>query len=436
MQYNFYWNKTIDDANIWCDRVIVSDCDNNHSYKSFCELLEDCPSVNQLTKNCVIDALNDLAKLWKDKWIPSSKWFLKATTNWCLTIADPTEWMDSDRNVAVSEKDNNPWPLDTKVKWSCSYDWLYCIDIEEAWPSLLVWRPSGPNGPFINPSLPSGKCTNWWNVKLKNENNEWFVDYECSWEQLPNQYCKCIFTGWIAATPCINWSSTASEREWRTVRYFLPHDASQNKPRDTWTISDSNSYITWDWVCKWTEVFWAPEDFWVIMIKEPWVYAISYSAYITTYQTCHSIRCWLYIKWDDDVIREINDTKYQCWEYPTYAWKSWRTPALNRMFPDQYDYNTWNHYTNTWWTLDNTWLPFGRTYLVNLTSRNIEIYMAVKPDMRDQDPRLIQANDEKWRYYIWVTWSNSDDNSASTSIEIVRISDPIPNGRMKNITIN
>ena len=441
MKQPFYWDKTIDDANIWCNKVIISDCDNNHNYASLCDLIADCPSVKQLTKSCVINALNDLAKLWENSWLSSSRWFLKVNQWWCLVVADPFQWAeDSDRNVAVSEDDPTPGPLDTKVKWACSYDWLYCIDIEEAWPSLLVWRPSGPTGPFISAPLPSWTCRNWFDVKLKQSWNERVVDYECSETELAPQYCKCIFTWGQSNTPCIKWETLAEERIQRTVRYFLPHKARywESDIQDDLSDKDNaNSYIRWDWAIKWTtEAFWAPDSYWIINIKKTWIYAISFSTYVRWWQRRHSIRCWIYAKDDNGNVRELNDIKYQCWEYPGLDWSSTTKPALNRMFPDEFDSSTWNHYPNTWWTLDNTWLPFSRTYIVNVKNTPTEIFMAVKPDMRDEDPRIIKWNDRESNYHIYVTWSNDNEYSAATTVEITRLNDYVTDNRMSTIKIN
>lgn len=434
---------TIDDSNYECWRVIVADCPNSHRYASLCELIADCPSVKQITKDCVINALNNLTSL-APSWLDASKWFLRVKTDWCLEIADP-KISTQDKYVVVSEGDNNPWPLDTKVKWSCSYDGLYCIDIEEAWPQTLVWRPSGPNGPFVNPSMPTSECAAddgmWYNVRLRKDWDAWKVDYSCPKVNDYPQYCKCIYTWGTSNTPCIKWKDSSwtvlpvSERVQRTVRYFLPtasHYWEAEIQDDMQSQDNANSYIRWNWNINWTEAFAAPNSYWVVMIKMPWIYEISFSTYIIWYQRWHSIRCWLYMKDGNWNVRELNDIKYQCWEYPGLNGISTTKPALNRMFPDTFDPDVWNHYTNTWWTLDNTWLPFSRTYIINIT-RDTELYMAVKPDMRDEDPRIDKSYDSEWNYHIHVTWQNDNEYSAATSIEITRLWDAVPESRMINI---
>ena len=447
MIFPFYSNDkkayTINDANIGCNRVIVSDCDGWHKYASLCELIADCPSVKQLTKDCVIDFLNDMNNSsYNPSNIEPEKRFIRVWIDWCLEIADPCICNNEDKYVVVSKDDNQPWPLDTKVKWSCSYDGLYCIDIEEAWPQLLVWRPSGPNWPFLNPSLPSGICDaddwKWYIVRLRKDSDSWKVDYSCPEVDEYPQYCKCIYTGWKSATPWIIWSSDPNSRQWRTVRYFLPHANCTNKPQDSYDVAWSDSYILWDWNIKWTEAFARPNSYWVVRIVNPWIYIISYSTYIRCNQTLHSIRAWLYVQNSNWVLQELNDIKYQCWEYPGLSTlPSWLVsvdyPPLNRMFPDAYDKSTWAHYANTWWTLDNTWLPFSRTYILDVI-KSTEIYMAIKPDMRDEDPRLVKANDSQSRYNIYVTWTDDQDEYwASTTIEITRVSNPVVESRLRDI---
>ena len=62
--------------------------------------------------------------------------------------------------------------------------------------------------------------------------------------------------------------------------------------------------------------------------------------------------------------------------------------------------------------------------------------MAVKPDMRDEDPRLIKANDKQARYNLFVTWtSDSDEYWASTTIELTRVSDAVQDIRLNEISL-
>ena len=438
MIFPFYHNDskayTIDDANYDCWRIIVSDCNWSHKYATLCELVADCPEMKQLTRPCIVDALNNLSTLPNTNSLNPKKWFLRVTTDGCLEVADPCICNDWDRYVAATPDDNDPGTLDQKVRWSCSTDWLYCIDIEEAWPQLLVWRPSGPHGPFINPSMPTTECDNGsYYVKLKKSNSgDWAVDYDCEQANKPH-HAKCIFLAqnWFAHDSCQN----------RTVRYVVPWASSQYKPV-AWEWDDTNSYIEWDWSVRWTEAFKKPKNNWFIRITTPWIYEVSFSTYITFWQVLHSIRCWIYAdEWD--WMHEINDIKYQCWEYWSDRTDDWGRPhnhnvTINRLWPDEWDEEKFKKnasYSWWWWvgrTLDNTWLPFSRSYQI-IVRNETELFLVVKPDMRWVDPRLITENDNPDRYLIKMSWVEDLSNSywASTTVEITRLSDAILEDRLK-----
>lgn len=425
MKFPFYNNDekayTIDDANYDCWRIIVADCDMWHKYATLCELVAECPEMKQLTKPCIVNFLNNPKA--DTKWLTADKWFVRVTSDGCLEIADPcicnNNW---DRYVAASDWDNDPGPLDRKVKWSCSYDGLYCIDIEEAWPQTLVWRPSGPNWPFINPELPDWSCEKNPHVVMKKSGWKWVVWYECPDVSAKPQYARCVYLAWRAATSCKD----------RTVRYFVTRADSTSKPIDNWSRDNANSYINWDWMVWWTaEAFSKPSTYWVININMPGIYEIAFSTYVTFWQTVHSIRCWLYYdNWEWP--KEINDIKYECWEYfaPGWEWTGNDPAVINRMWPDQWDPAIYtDDYKKIWWTLENTWLPFARTYVLNITTPT-EIFMAVKPDMRWHDPRTIDENDKDDRYYVEVTWWDWNPYWAATTIDIARVWDSVHPSRI------
>lgn len=447
MKFPFYHNDekayTIDDANYDCWRIIVAECDWWHKYATLCQLVENCPEMKQLTRPCVVDFLNNLDNpAYVSSNIDPEERFLRIK-NWCLEVASPCI-CNQDKYVIATDNDNQPWPLDSKVKWSCSYDWLYCIDIEEAWPQTLVWRPSGPNWPFINPDLPSSPCDSWesYDVRLKSVGWEWRTEFVCPEQNDKPQYAKCTYRWtWIAHTPCCmreQWSDWVQYRIWRTVRYFATRADSPFKPIDPENIDEQEWYIDWDWDVVWTpEAFDKPDSYWVIKIKQKWVYIMTFSSYITFNQVMKAIRCWLYIKnsWTDWIFRELNDIKYETWEY----WRTWYPEVFNRTWPDAWNKQKFvensldsNGQTLTrWalWTIDATWLPFSRSYIVNV-SEPTEIAMVVKPDTRWIDPRLIKSQDSNDRYRVHVEWKTVQNPFwAVTSIEIARICDLITASR-------
>lgn len=451
MKFPFYHNDekayTIDDANYDCWRIIVAECDWWHKYATLCELVAECPDMKQLTRPCIVSFLNDLTNpKYNPKNLDPEERFLRVTSSWCLELASPC-MCNQDKYVVATEWDNDPAPLDEKVKWSCSYDGLYCIDIEEAWPQTLVWRPSGPNWPFINPELPGSACDSWepYDVKLKSVWWEWKVDFECPEQDDKPQYAKCTYVWvWIAATPCcmpVKWTDGESYRVWRTVRYYATRK-DWAKPIDPGT-DEANSYIDWDWFVAWTsDAFDSPNpnDYWIIKIKQKWIYVISFSSYITFNQVMKAIRCWLYAKTSaDSSFHELNDIKYETWEYR----RTWYPEIFNRTWPDTWNKEKFvrnsldsnNVSLPRWalWTLDATWLPFARSYVLNIKNPT-EIAMVVKPDTRWIDPRLDKDLDTDDRYKVHIEWwSEENPFWAITTIEIARVWDLVVDSRLVSL---
>jgi len=106
------------------------------------------------------------------------------------------------------------------------------------------------------------------------------------------------------------------------------------------------------------------------------------------------------------------------------------------MFPEERDWQKFtNNYTQIGWTLENTWLPFSRSYVINVTKTPVDIYLAVKPDMRDNDPRVILDNDYDERYTLTMTGTNSGAYWAITTIECTRTSDVALDSRLVTISV-
>lgn len=429
--HNFYDKYTINDANFGCQRVIVADCPDwnnsgSHRYASLCELLENCPWVKQLTRPCIVDALNNITNLNGFTTTDPNKRFLRVTSNGCLEIASPCVCNDWDRLVAASRGDQNPGTLDSKVKWSCSHDWLYCIDIEEAWPQTLVWRPSGPNGPFINPKMPTDKncAASCFDVKLCNVWGKREVDYQCPEESNKTQYLLAVWTGGKTAISC----------KGRTVRYYAKHRNSRG-PIDAGTVDTSDSYFDGDWVIRGTEAFGKPKSYGVFTINEPWVYNITYSCYVTGKQTCNAIRAGL---WHDAgwAPVELADFKYDCGEVWLSGMDRFDNPPFNRLWPDQWNKEKMtNNYTAAGWTLEQTGFSFSRSYNLNVRRSGVEIYLTVKPDMRTNDPRVKPENDYAERYMMTLEGADGNAYGAATSIQVVKISESVPESRLLDISV-
>lgn len=422
MLFPFYWDNetsyTINDADYDCNKIIVATCDNSHRYATLCELVENCPSVRQLTRPCIVNWLNNLDVLWQKSWLDPKKRFLKVWVDWCLEIADPCI-CNEDKYVIATEGDTDPGPLNTKVKWSCSFDWLYCIDIEEAGPQTLVWRPSGPNWPFINPDLPNCEEAETAYVKMRKVGSEWKVEYECE-EEEKVQFAYCDYTSWLAADSCYL----------RSIRYFATH-AWSVQPVYDWSKSSGISYFKWwDWEINATDAFAAPDSYWFIKITKPGIYIVAWSCYVRMHNTCNAIRAGIYVnKWE--WFHELNDIKYDSWEVYT-PWEVGYDPiCYNPMHPFTRDPQRWSHNRTQWSkSLDFTWLPFSRTYIINVENP-IELALAVKPDMQYLDAKVY--NDRAERYYIRLEWEWGAAYGARTSVEIVKVSENVPYNKTKVI---
>ena len=416
MEFPFYWNEqktyTINDADYWCQRIIIWDCNWGHRYASLCELIEDCPGIKQLTRPCIVDALNDLQTLGQQSGLSPEKRFLRIWTDGCLEVANPCICNDWDKYVIATEDDNDPGPLSTKVRWSCSDDGLYCIDIEVGWPKTLVWRPSGPNNIFISADEPNLSCdTNEWFVKVKKSWGKRNVSYECDeWKKYPD-YLYAYHDKWENSTSC----------KWKTIRYFA------TKTWESWYVPGGDpdewdyATVTWSWSIRWTTAFAAPSSWWVFKIVEPGIYSIAFSLLIQlSANVLNSIRVWLYQAiWNISspiAFTELWDIKYDRWEE---AWQ-----RLNRMHPQDRDPAAFFKNWSAWRSLDFSALPFARTYVLNVLTTPVEIALVIKPDMRFPDARINTNYDAPslYGFALWMTWQYS----ANCSIEVVKIAEAVP----------
>ena len=435
MEFPFYWNEqktyTINDANYDCNRIIVSWCDGSHHYASLCELIEDCPSIKQLTRPCIVEALNDLQTLWRQSWLAPQKRFLKIGNDGCLEVANPCICNEWDRLVVATDEDNDPGPLSTKVRWSCSEDWLYCIDIEVAGPKTLVWRPSWQNGPFINPDLPSCPDADSAYVKLKKQWGAWVVDYKCEEYDNSPEHLMAFHNGW-------QWQQNSYHK---ALRYFAPTF------KDWTTLPtgyDDVGVIDWWWYIQWTDAFWPPKWIGVFQVLKPGIYAISFGAYIEAWfdvsNVVNAIRCWLYLadltrSWEHPNVWdfvEMWDFKYEFAEWiPQYLW-DWDN-QINRMHPQKFD---WDQFFKNGWNgiaTDMSWFPFARTYILNF-NKPFEIAFRIWVDMRYTDVRWVNPNPSNFNVSISSGKETHEArNAAMCRIDCTRLWDCVVQSRIHEI---
>ena len=405
MKYDFYNWYTIDDSDIGCDKVIISQCSEswsdmpNHVYKSICELIADCPAVKQLQKDCVIDFFN---KDWSSIYDWNVPKFIKLNSSWCLewwTLECPC----SDELVKASACDRHAWYLEEKLEWWTSDNWLYSIDINTVACDKIEITPDWPDNTFIRSRwVPE----DWsWTIKYKN----WNIYYE---EDLDTDttsnisYARWYHNGWWAVVPTNTWSTIWWVNNWETSPAWQYHFLW------TSTLKWTKDIVRW----KWHHLFW---------LTRPWVYMITLNSCIKNENEAwlKAIRWWIVLDW--------------WWTYTqTYSWLvawdvkyDWRryTQYINDFYPD------WDSSEYNWKSrhLDLTIMSFCSSYTLHLSNASpdspVWICFRIRYDTRitwddwSQDPRtqtdpwsitLTLTNDwpeEPWSISAWTPneWTNA-----------------------------
>jgi hypothetical protein len=286
----------------------------------------------------------------------------------------------------------------------------------------LVWRPSGPNGPFINPDLPNCQDSDSAYVKLKKQGGDWVVDYKCEEIETSPEHLYARH----------RWGQWFQNSYKKALGYF----ATTNR---SWTpaITDPTaSGIWWWWDVIWSDAFWPAKWIGVFQILRPWIYALSFSAYIEawylTSNVVNSIRCWLYQsqvldQWNVWDFYELWDFKFEWCNWTEYWW--WLSWQFNRMHPQNWD--AAQFYKN-WWTgvaTNLSWFPFARTYILNVWVP-IEVGFRVWVDMRYIDVRWIDPDPELFNIHISsASEYHETSNSAACRIDCTRLWDAVVGSR-------
>lgn len=154
---------------------------------------------------------------------------------------------------------------------------------------------------------------------------------------------------------------------------------------------------------------------------------------MTGAQTCNAIRAGL---WGDAPGRpvEMGDFKYDGPEVHNPGSAYFDNPPFNRLWPDQWDKEkATNNYTASGWTLEQTGFGFSRSYSLNVSKGGVEIYLAVKPDMRNRDPRINQNADHPERYVMTLEGADGNAYGAATSIQVVKVAEAVPTYKLLDI---
>ena len=302
MKYDFYNWYTIDDSNIWCDRVITATCTEswsdmpNHVYKSICELIADCPAIRQLEKDCVVDFFNED---WSRQYNPKVPKYLKLNSNWCLEWA-AVDCPCEDEKVKAMACDDEPWYLIEKITWWVSSNWEYRINVEKDSCSRISIIPDWPVNEYI---LEKNFPQTWsWDIKYKNWKIVYIPDLD------PEVWSNASYAVWYHqwgrwSIPTEDWStmwfknSNTSVMDW----YSFSNDSD---PVCQWT----KDIIKW----KWKHLFW---------LTRSWVYVLAFNCCIRIKwhqwaddwsERVEAIRAWLILdSWSSKYVwRTVWDFKY------------------------------------------------------------------------------------------------------------------------------
>lgn len=325
MKYDFYNWYNIDDSNIGCDMVIVSQCPEswsdmpNHVYKSICELIADCPAIRQLEKDCVVDFFNDD---WSRQYNPKVPKYLKLNSSWCIERA-PVDCPCEDEKVKAMACDDEPWYLIDKLTWWQDDEWLYWIDVRWKWCDLISLVPRWPLNPYTREK--NFPATWSWNIRYKNWQIEYVPDLDQEvWSN--TSYAVWYHQGWTAEIPTDNWETIWFKN---SAIWFS----------DWWSFSNNS-----DPICMWTKdiIKWKWKHlFW---LTRPWVYVISFNC-------CVKLPDW-WSAW-------VNAIR---WWLITDAWGTWTASYVWRTIGDfKYDWRDYNELL-----IDNPQWPYW-------SSRHIEL---------------------------------------------------------------
>ena len=407
--YDFYNGYNIDDSDIWCDKVIVSQCSEawsdmpNHVYKSICELIADCPAIHQLQKDCVVDFLNADRSNVYDWNVPK---FLKLNSSWCLewwTLECPC----SDELVKASACDTHAWYLEEKLEWWTSEYWLYSIDVNTVSCNKIEITPEWPNNTYIRAwDVPDS----WsWDIRYKNWNIYYVEDLDT--DTTSNiSYARWYHKWWSCLVPTNDWWTVWWVNQWQQV----------------W---GDQHYFPWSTLLKWTKdiVKWSWHHlFW---LTRPWVYQINLNSCVRIWDDNNpdreswvfAIRWWIITDWG--------------WTYTMqYAGKTcWDVKYQARIYSQNVNdfYPSWDSVAETWWTwtarhLELWIMSFSSSYMLHLENASpdapVWICFRIRYDTRVwADPRNVwnpnvvelrlcsDWDDEPWSMSPWVDqeWTNT-----------------------------
>jgi len=243
--YPFYDWHDIDDANIGCHNIIVSECDWSHVYMDPCVLMQECMATlpAQLTSDCVVAFLNNLDS--QNVWD-----FLRIDSSFCIE-AVPLNLIQSDRLVSVDNTDI-PGELQTKIVW------CWDITVTPIGPPLARQLEICYTGPRTFPDLldvpsnvydvcnPEGTNAFLWKYLMVNDTHNW-VKSVCTYKPIGVMYLTNDIT--ITGSVWDRWPpSTPGDPIWKnkTVHFFLWNTT--NYTWDNWLTTDVTAMNVIGWL--------------------------------------------------------------------------------------------------------------------------------------------------------------------------------------------
>ena len=388
--HNFYNGYNIDDSDIWCDKVIVSQCPEswsdmpNHEYKSICELIADCPAINQLKKDCVVNFFN---KDWSSIYDWNVPKFIKLNSSWCLewwTLECPC----SDELVKASACDRHAWYLEEKLEWWTSDNWLYSIDVNTVSCDKIEITPDWPDNTYIR----SRNVPDSWSWSIRYKNGNIYYEEDLDTDTTSNiSYARRYHWWWIAVVRTNEWANIWWVNNWEMSPKWYTFNSVYT------TLKWTKDIVKWTW----RHIFW---------LTRPWVYVITLNSCVKNENEnwLKAIRWWIVL--DAWWTQTSQYAWITCWDMK-YDSRRY-TAQVNDFYPawdSTSDWTTWKSRLLELWIMS-----FCTSYVLHLWSASpdspVWICFRVRCDTRlwewdiNRDPRIVS---DPWT--VTLTLTNDSD---------------------------
>lgn len=366
MIHNFYNWYNIDDSDIGCDKVIVSQCDvpwswmPNHVYKSICELIADCPAIHQIRNECIVDFFNTD---WSKVYDTTVQKFLKLKSNWCLERA-PVVCPCTDESVRATDDDPNPGALIHKIVWNKNWPYEIIISPESSW--TLVATPYWPNNVFTRfDDWDMDACaasSEWATLQFRNGKLDWVCN-----DEVRHSYAKWVFSWGSCRVPTNKQTDIYVTNNWSTYSQSAPYT------------------FSWNATLECTRDVKPDTDIFLFKLTQPGIYVINCNSTVRnlTEAWLQAIRWWLLVR------QYQEDWSYKAVEFWDFKYDSRTyTPYVNDFYPNEPEssYYKWER------NLELAIMSFNTTYTIAISetsaSKPCRIWYHVRCDTNLHDHRM------------------------------------------------